>query len=86
MSKYTSEFRGTRRFQARDSLPEPIEVRPHGPFGVGLLTGHPIGIIIVVGIIIMGLVALRPIRLFFMATLPVGAMIGLILWLLHRNN
>jgi hypothetical protein len=49
-------------------------------------TGHPIGLVIVVGLLLMGLVGLPEFRLFFLASLLLGGMFGLILWRLHRRR
>ena len=38
--------------------PHPIEVVPFGRYGGGRLTGHPIGLVIVFGIVLMGLIGI----------------------------
>lgn len=59
-------------------------VRPYGPAGVGLITGHPVGLVVAVGIVILTLIALPPARIFFLGSLLAGGIVGLILWLSHR--
>jgi hypothetical protein len=65
--------------------PGPTEVVPHGRYGVGLLTGHPIGLLIVAGVLLMGLLAIPGARLFFAGALVLGGLLGLFLWLRHRK-
>jgi hypothetical protein len=52
--------------------------------GCGLLTGHPIGLFIVLGILFMGLVGIPEARPFFVASAALGTLWGLVLWLRHR--
>jgi len=58
----------------------PLEVIPYGRFGAGLWTGHPIGFVIVVGIILVGLIGIPVWRWFFGATVIVGSLVGYFLW------
>jgi hypothetical protein len=67
-----------------DLLPQPAEVIPFGRFGAGLWTGHPIGLVIVVGLLIMGFVGLPEARGFLVLTVPLGCVCGFFLWLRHR--
>jgi len=62
----------------------PMEVVPYGKFGGGVWTGHPIGFVVVVGILIVGLVGIPEWRWFFGATLVVGGAVGYLLWRRHR--
>ena len=62
---------------------ETWEVVPYGKFGVGLWTGHPAGLIVVIGIVIVGLVGIPEWRYFFAATVLVGSGIA---YLLHRRH
>jgi hypothetical protein len=48
------------------------------------LTGHPIGLVIVLGLLLMGLLGLPEYRLFFVGSLVLGGLLGLSLWLRHR--
>ena len=63
----------------------PAEVVPFGKFGVGGWTGHPIGLFIVVGILIMGFIGIPPLRLVFLVTIPVGSLVGYFLWRRHNQ-
>lgn len=52
------------------------EVVPYGKFGAGLWTGHPTGLIVVVGILIVGLVGIPEWRYFFGATVILGSLVA----------
>ena len=69
---------------SRDLLPNVTEVMPFGRYGAGLWTGHPIGLVIVVGLLLMGFVGLPEARWFLVLTVPLGGMCGFFLWLHHR--
>ena len=69
---------------SRDLSPNPTEVIPFGRYGAGLWTGHPIGLVIVVGLLLMGFVGLPEARLFLALTVPLGCVCGFFLWLRHR--
>ena len=79
---------GTRRRpvlkSSRDLLPNLTEVMPFGRYGAGLWTGHPIGLVIVVGLLLMGFVGLPEARWFLALTVPLGGICGFFLWLHHR--
>ena len=62
----------------------PLQVVPYGRFGGGAWTGHPIELVIVLGILLVGLVGIPAWRWFFGATLPVGGLVGYFLWRRHR--
>jgi len=66
--------------------PDPIKVVPFGRFGGGEWTGHPIGLVIVLGFLVMGLVGIPQFRSFFVGALVLGSFCGLLLWLYHRLN
>jgi hypothetical protein len=57
---------------------------PFGPYGAGQMTGHPVGLVIVFGILLMGLFISPLFLLFLMASLVLGGGFGIILWLRHR--
>ncbi len=63
---------------------DPTEVIPFGRYGAGLLTEHPVGLVVALGMLLMGLAGLPPARLFFATSLPLGGIWGLFLWLRHR--
>jgi predicted lipid-binding transport protein (Tim44 family) len=77
-------FRRGSAERANNAEPSPTKVVPFGIFGGGLLTGHPIGLVIVIGLLVMGIVGLPPFRTFFLISLFLGGVCGLILWLRHR--
>jgi len=59
------------------------EVVPYGKFGVGLWTGHPIGFVVVIGILLVGLVGIPEWRYFFSASVVLGGLVGYALWRRH---
>jgi hypothetical protein len=70
----------------RNSELDSNSVRPYGRHGVGTFTGHPVGLVVVIGVIIMAMMKLPPARLFFAAAILVGGVFGLFLWLRSRNR
>ena len=73
-----------RKDTPRNSMLDMNEIRPHGRFGVGLLTEHPVGLLIVAAVIFLALERLPPARPFFVGSLALGGIIGFFLWLRHR--
>ena len=67
-------------------LPHPTKVVPFGYYGGGLLTSHPIGLFIVLGMLVMGFLGLPEARWFFALAVPAGAIFGFFLWQHHRNG
>jgi hypothetical protein len=63
--------------------PSPAEIVPFGSYGSGHWTGHPIGLLIVAGLLLMGLVGLPEFRWFFACSIALGAALGFILWVRH---
>ena len=61
----------------------PAQVVPFGRFGAGVWTGHPIGLFIVAGFLLIGLIGIPEWRWFFGATVVVGGMFGYFLWRRH---
>jgi len=61
-------------------------VVPFGPLGGGQWTGHLIGLVIVFGFILMALVGVPESRWFFVASLGLGATVGICLYLWHRTK
>jgi hypothetical protein len=59
------------------------EVVPYGRFGAGVWTGHPAGLIVVIGILIVGLVGIPAWRYFFGATVILGSLVA---YLLYRRR
>jgi hypothetical protein len=68
---------------APDRDPRPEHLVPFGPYGGGQMTGHPIGLVIVVGFLLMGLVATPEISTLLFASGLGGALVGFLLWLRH---
>ena len=67
-----------------DSEPDPTEVVPFGRNGAGLFTGHPVGLVVVIGLLLMGLTGLPEARWFFSGALLLGCVWGFFLWRRHR--
>jgi hypothetical protein len=72
--------------QSSHDLPHPTKVVPFGYYGGGLWTGHPIGLVIVIGLLAMGIVGLPEARWFLALAAPAGAIYGFFMWLHHRNG
>jgi hypothetical protein len=72
--------------QRSHDLPHPTKVVPFGYSGAGLWTGHPIGLVIVIGLLTMGIIGLPEARWFLALAAPAGAICGFFLWLHHRNG
>lgn len=64
--------------------PEPKHLVPFGPYGAGQWTAHPIGLVIVIGLMFMGLVSRTPLSGLMFFSLLGGAVVGMFLWLYHR--
>ena len=64
--------------------PESKHLVPFGPGGVGQWTAHPIGLVIVIGLVLMGLVSRTPVSELIFFSLLGGAVVGFFLWLYHR--
>ena len=62
---------------------KPWVVVPYGKFGGGVWTGHRVGLIIVIGIMIVGFVGIPEWRWFFGAALFVGSLVGYVLYRRH---
>ena len=76
--------RSARELAVSNAEPQPNVVLPFGRYGGGHFTGHPIGLVIVVGLLLMGLVGLPEARWFFSGSLALGCVFGFLLWLRHR--
>lgn len=63
--------------------PDSTDVRPYGRFGA-LITGHPVGIVLVLGVVILLLLEVPVSRLFVLGTVVVGSLAGLVLWWRRR--
>jgi hypothetical protein len=69
---------------ARRSELNPLEVVPFGLGGAGVSTGHPVGLVVVFGVLAMGLMGIPEARWFFAGAIVLGGTFGLLLWLRHR--
>jgi hypothetical protein len=58
----------------------PAQVVPFGRFGAGLWTGHPIGLFMAAGLVLIGLIGIPESRWFFGASLVLGSLFGYLLW------
>jgi hypothetical protein len=79
----TWESHPGKRHPAEPILDE-TTVRPYGASGVGILTAHPVGLVLSVGIILMVLISVPESRWFFAGSVALGAAFGFVLWLRHR--
>ena len=64
--------------------PHPNEVIPFGRGGAGLWTGHPVELVVVTGLLLIGFIAFREARWFFSIAIPLGGVFGFFLWRRHR--
>lgn len=62
--------------------PDPTEVMP--TYGVDLMTAHPVGLVVVFGVLLLGLIELPEARWFFGGALLLGVVSGFLLWIRHR--
>ncbi len=63
----------------------PLEIVPFGRYGAGVWTGHPAGLIVVIGILIVGLIGIPEWRYFFAATVLAGSLVGYVLLRRHSQ-
>jgi hypothetical protein len=59
-------------------------VRPLGRYGVGVITEHPAGLLVIAAAIILTVETIPGALWFLAATLIAGASFGFVLWLQHR--
>ena len=79
-----TQIRDRRKVVPHKAEPDPIKVVPFGRFGGGEWTAHPVGLVIVLGFLLMGLVGIPQFRWFFAGALVLGSLWGFLLWLYHR--
>jgi hypothetical protein len=82
----SSQFGSRNRVLARNDAVDRTAVVPFGRYGAGLLTGHPVGLVVAAGVVLITLVAIPPARWFFAGSLALGAVIGFFLWLHNRTK
>jgi hypothetical protein len=75
-----------RKASSHESEPSPTPIVPYGPYGGGHFTSHPIGWVIAIGFTVMVLVAIPEARWFFAASLVLGIILGIFLWLRNRSK
>jgi len=68
---------------SHDDCP-PAEAVPYGKFGARVWTGHPAGLIVVLGIMIVGLIGILEWRYSFAATVLFATLVGY--FLLRRHH
>lgn len=78
-------FRGARQTISRDSLPDPARVRPFGPFGVGLFTAHPVGLLVIAFVTVL-VWRMPGGGGFIVGSVAMGAILGLSLFLQRRTK
>ena len=81
------KFRPASDRSAASGGTEPVAANlvPFGPYGAGQMTGHPIGLVIVIGILLLGLLSRTPVAFLLLASFLPGGICGLLLWLRHRK-
>jgi len=62
------------------------KLQPFGLSGVGVITGHPVGLILVAGVILITVEAIPAAWWFVAAAVAIGILIGISLWLYHRRK
>ena len=62
----------------------PLQVVPFGRYGAGVWTGHPIELVVVLGMVLIALIGIPESRWFFGATVLLGSAAGYFLW--RRNQ
>jgi hypothetical protein len=72
--------------ETAQDLPNPTTVVPFGIFGAGLWTAHPIGLVIVIALLLIGFVGLQEYRLFLALAVPAGVVCGFLMWRRHRDE
>jgi Co/Zn/Cd efflux system component len=62
------------------------KIQPFGLSGVGVITGHSVGLILIAGVILIAVEAIPAARWFVAAAVAIGILIGISLWLCHRRK
>lgn len=64
------------------SEPNPTEIMP--TYSADLMTAHPVGLVVVFGVLLLALIALPEARWFLGGVLLLGVTFGSLLWIRHR--
>jgi hypothetical protein len=83
-SPANSWVRQSNKHDSDEPVLDESTVRPQGSYGVGILTAHPVGLLVVAAVILIVVTGIPAARLFFAGSVAVGAVFGFILWLYHR--
>lgn len=75
---------GWTRSLAGSSDLDPTQVRPYGPYGGGLITAHPVGLLVVTAVVAVTLWQLPEARWFLGGALGLGILVGFALRLRNR--
>jgi hypothetical protein len=78
------QIRDRRKVVPHSAEPDLTKIVPFGRYGGGEWTAHPIGLVILLGFLLMGLVGIPQFKWFFVGALVLGSFCGLLLWLYHR--
>jgi hypothetical protein len=78
------QVRHWRKAALQNVEPDPIKIVPFGRYGGGEWNAHPIGLVVVLGFLLMGLVGIPEFKWFFAGALALGSLCGLLLWRYHR--
>ncbi len=81
LGQYTNAFIAPPAPRA-DEL-HPKDVVPFGKYGAGRWTGHPVGFVITLGIVLIALIGIPESRYFLAAAIPLGVLFGFILRRVH---
>lgn len=78
-------YSGSRRhFAAQNRELTASDAQPFGRGGVGVLTGHPVGLLVIVAVVLLTLEYIPAAGWFFFCSIILGGLIGFALWLRHR--
>jgi hypothetical protein len=85
MGKLFESAPNSNQTQERDSDPAPARVVPFGLNGAGLLTGHPVGLVVIAAVCFTAW-RLPEARWFTLCSVSLGVLVGLVLWLRDRKR
>lgn len=80
----SADILGLMRKTSSSSTPDDTEVVPFERYGVGVLTAHPVGLVVVFGLLVLALIGLPEARWFVAGVILLGTICGFFLWLRHR--